>query len=156
MRRGTTRTLGKKNVRFLRQNFGAIFYTIVFAAGVVVAFATTGWLFWFAVIASLGSGISSFYLWMEPIWRTPWEHTYHTQDWWSNRRQPPEMPQIVVAGSVHKKGRKPKVEFEQADPKYGIGDLRITYVGDEEEDVLITRPNSSIPPFGPVIVRIRK
>jgi len=96
-----TGDIGQKNVRFLRQNFGPSFYTIVFVAGVGVAFATNGWLFWFAVIASLGSGISSFYLWMEPIWRTPWEQHLSHQDWWSDSRQPPEMPQIVVAGSVH-------------------------------------------------------
>jgi len=65
------------------------------------------------------------------------------------------MPQILVRGSVHKKGSKPKVEFERADPRYGIGNLEVKYVGQHDEDVLITRPSSSMPPFCPALVRIR-
>jgi hypothetical protein len=143
-------------MRFLRCNFWAIVCSLSFVAGLVIALSASGWLFWFGVVASLGTGVSALYLWMEPIWAEPWEHTYHTEDWWSDGRGSLEMPQIVVKGNVHKKGRKPKVEFERADPRYGVGDLEWTYIGEYQEDVLITRPRSSVPPFGPVIVRIRK
>lgn len=143
-------------MRFLRRNFWAIVCSLSFIAALILAFSASGFLLWFGVVASLGTGVSALYLWMEPIWSEPWEHTYHTKDWWTAERQPPEAPQILIPGTVHKKGRKPKVEFERANQIYGIGELEHTYVGADQEDVLLTRPYSSMPPFGPVIVRIRK
>ena len=145
-----------KSMRFLRNNFGAIICSLSFVAALILAFSASGWLVWFGILASLGTGVSALLLWREPISSKPWERTYHTEDWWSDGRRPPDMPQILVRGSTHKKGPKPRVEFERVDPRYGIGDLETKYVGANDEDILITRPNSSIPPFGPVLVRIRK
>ena len=144
-------------MRFLRQNFSAIICSLSFIAAVALSFSTSDKLFCvFGIVASLATLVSAAYFWMGPIWAKPWERTYHTPDWWSDGRRPPDMPQIVIPGSLHGKGRKPTVEFEQADPIYSIGDLKYTYIGLHDEDILITRPNSSIPPFGPVIIRVRK
>lgn len=143
-------------MNFLRRNLGAIICSISFIAALVLAFSTSCSLRILGIIASLGTLVSAIYLWMDPIWSKPWEREYQSSDWWSDSRPNRDMPQILIPGKLHGKGTKPRVEYQQLDTIYGIGDLKHNYIGVNKDDVLITRPNSSIPPFGPVIIRIRK
>ena len=57
-----------------------------------------------------------------------------------------EMPFIRIPRSMHKRGRRPRVEFQQVDPIYGVPNFPLDV--DSNGDVTITRPmGSSMPPY---------
>jgi hypothetical protein len=57
-----------------------------------------------------------------------------------------EMPYIYIPRSKHRRGRRPRVEFQQVDPVYGVPNLPISL--DDDGNITITRPvTSSMPPY---------
>ena len=57
-----------------------------------------------------------------------------------------EMPFIRIPRSTHKRGRQPRVEFQQVDPIYGVPNFPLEV--DSDGNITITRPmTSSMPPY---------
>lgn len=57
-----------------------------------------------------------------------------------------EMPFIRIPHSTHKRGCRPRIEFQQVDPIYGVPNF--PYEVDSDGNIIIIRPmNSSIPPY---------
>ena len=140
---------------FLRTYWIAILLSLSFVGSVVAAFSSTGVLFVFALLASIGALIYAIYMWREPTASKPYEKSFYDEDWFPNSGENSVDAHIFIPALFHKKGKYPSIEFLPTEG--GAFAPSLPWKAEPNGDIII-RPlqNASRRPFGSFKVRIKR
>lgn len=145
-------------VKFIKRNFWGIALAICFLAALLAGiFSSPWWIRCLWVAASFGTGISSWLCFSHSLFSEPRRFVITNTDWTvppGGQTAPENMPFVSIPRARHKRGRSPRVEFQQVDPIYGVPNFPIT---NNDGDIIITRPfTQSMPPYPTFAVLIHK
>jgi hypothetical protein len=134
-------------MKFVKRHFWGLILSACFIGGLIACFATTGDLFWFAIVGACGTGFAALYCFLHPPTPKPFERIYTHEDWVFDLKQE-SFPTLTIPASVHGMGIKPRLEFRQ-------GDFVFPWTSDVSGNITITRDNHSIGRFKDMGVIIR-
>ena len=144
--------------KFIRPNIWGIALAVCFLAALLAGiFSSPWWIRCLWVAASFGTGISSWLCFSSSLFSEP-QRFVITDKHWIDRPGPqtvPEnMPVVSIPRAQHKRGRSPRVEFQQVDPIYGVPNFPLAI---HDGDIVITRPfTQSMRPYPTFAVLIHK
>jgi len=134
-------------MKFVKRHFWALILSICFIAGLVACFATTGVLFWFAIVGACGTGFAALYSFLHPPTPKPFERIYVHEDWFFDPKHE-RFPTLTIPATIHGMGVKPRLEFRQ-------GDFVFPLNVDADGNITIIRNNHSLGRFKDMGVIIR-
>ena len=137
----------------------ALFSGVCTAASIIASLLSdTAWSRFWWTLGSCSGVLTTYHFIMAARMADPTNFVLQHTDWIfapDDPRAYRQMPYISIPRSKHKRGRRPRVEFQQVDPIYPVPNFPLTL--DEDVNITITRPvTSSMPPYPTFAVSVHR
>lgn len=126
---------------FIRHNIWGVLLAVAALICIVGSFwANTGLPLTLALVSAVTIGISSWLCLSYSLFSEPTRFVISHDSWTFYPENDVRMPYVTIRRVEHKRGKSPRVEFQQLDPSYGVPNFPLSF---HEGDIKITRPQGS-------------
>lgn len=126
---------------FIRHNIWGVVLVIAALICFIGSFWTnSGLSLTLALVSAVAIGISSWLCFSYSLFSEPTRFVISHDNWTFYPDTDGRMPYVIIHRADHKRGKSPRVEFQQVDPIYGVPNFPVSF---SKGDITITRPQGS-------------